>query len=98
MQKADLSLVGDITNHNAFEAYLKSSTSHNENAFQVLALQSLSQIHRPLWQFESLLKKYVEQNELLVDTSNVWAMAYLNIKVGIKANLTRILLTRGNSR
>ena len=81
LEKADQSLVGDVTNHDAFADYLKDTTNCTTNAFQLTSLQSITQIHRPLWQFESLIKEYVEQRDLFVDTSSMWAMAYLNVKV-----------------
>jgi hypothetical protein len=81
LEKADQTLVGNVTNHDAFFDYLKHTTTNTTNAFQLTSLQSITQIHRPLWQFEGLIKEYVEQRDLFVDTSSLWAMVYLNVKV-----------------
>ena len=80
LSKADQSLVGHITTHKAFDLYIKDATSHATNTSQLAALQSISQIYRALLNFEYRIKESVEDDR--IDTSSLWAMAYLNVKVG----------------
>jgi hypothetical protein len=79
--RADQCLVGNVTNHDAFADYLKDTTASTTNLFQRAALQSVMLMHRTLLQFEGLIKELLEHRHLFVDTSNLWAMTYLNIKV-----------------
>jgi hypothetical protein len=81
LPKADKELFGNITSHKAFDDYLKDEATKSDDAYQRSALQSISQLHRPLWHFENLIKEYVEQDNVHVDTSSLWAMAFLNVKV-----------------
>jgi hypothetical protein len=84
LPKADKDLVRDVTGHKAFDDYLKEQIANSAGASQRAALQSISQLHRPLWNFENMIKEYVEQDDKHVDTSSLWAMAYLNVKVRLK--------------
>ena len=79
LSKADQGLVGDIKTHKAFDNYLKDAATNSANASQLAAIQSIVQIHRPLWKFEDLIDRSVEGED--VDTSGIWAMTYLNVKV-----------------
>ena len=80
LSKADRSLVGHVTTHKAFDLYIKEATSNTTNTSQLGALQSISQIYRALLNFEYHIKECVEDDKL--DTSSLWAMTYLNVKVG----------------
>src|SRR2546421_12105213 len=80
MSKADRSLVGHVTTHKTFDLYIKGAISSTTNTSQLAALQSISQIYRPLLSFEYSIKEAVDDDRL--DTSSLWAMTYLNVKVG----------------
>ena len=58
---------------------MKEATSNTANASQLAALQSITQIYRALLNFEYLIKDSVDDDK--VDTSNLWAMTYLNVRV-----------------
>jgi hypothetical protein len=58
---------------------MKEASSNTSNAFQLAALQSITQICRALRNFEYLIKDSVDDSR--VDTSSLWAMTYLNVKV-----------------
>jgi hypothetical protein len=79
LSKADQGLVGEIKTHKAFDNYLKDAAGSAATASQLTAIQSIMQIHRPLWKFEDLIERSVEGED--VDTSSIWAMTYLNVKV-----------------
>ena len=81
MPKADQDLIGDVVTHKAFDDYVLNEISNASNASLRTALQSIAQLHRPLWLFENRIKESVEQDQEDVDTSSLWAMAYLNVKV-----------------
>jgi hypothetical protein len=80
LSKADRSLAGHITTHKTFDHYIKEATSNTTNTSHLAALQSISQIYRALLNFEYRIKESVDDDRL--DTSSLWAMAYLNVKVG----------------
>jgi hypothetical protein len=80
LSKADRSLAGHVTTHKAFDLYIKEAASNPANTSQLAALQSISQIYRALLNFEYRIKEFVDDDEL--DTSSLWAMTYLNVKVG----------------
>jgi hypothetical protein len=80
LSKADRSLVGNVTTHKTFDLYIKEVTGHTTNTSQLAALQSISQIYRALLNFEYRIKESVDDDRL--DSSSLWAMAYLNVKVG----------------
>jgi hypothetical protein len=80
LSKADRFLAGQVTTHKTFDLYIKEATSNTTNTSQLAALQSISQIYRALLNFEYRIKESVEDGRL--DTSSLWAMAYLNVKVG----------------
>jgi len=58
---------------------MKDAVSNTTNASQLAALQSITQIYRALLSFEYLIKDSVEDDK--VDTSSLWAMTYLNVRV-----------------
>jgi hypothetical protein len=58
---------------------MKEAISNVTNTYQLAALQSISQIYRSLLHFEYLIKDSVDDDR--VDTSNLWAMTYLNVRV-----------------
>jgi hypothetical protein len=58
---------------------MKEATNNTANAPQLAALQSITQIYRALLNFEYLIKDSVDDDR--VDTSSLWAMTYLNVKV-----------------
>jgi hypothetical protein len=80
LSKADRLLVGQVTTHKMFDLYIKDATSNTTNTSQLAALQSISQIYRALLSFEYRIKESVDDDKL--DTSSLWAMTYLNVKVG----------------
>jgi hypothetical protein len=83
LSKADRSLAGHVTTHRAFDLYMKEATSNTTNASQLAALQSITQIYRALLSFEYLIKGSVDSDR--VDTSSLWAMTYLNVRVRLLA-------------
>src|SRR5271156_3916432 len=80
LSNADRSLVGHVTTHKSFDLYIKEATSNTTNTSQLAALQSIGQIYRALLSFEYRIKESVDDDRL--DTSSLWAMTYLNVKVG----------------
>jgi hypothetical protein len=68
-----------VTTHKAFDLYMKEAINNITNTYQLAALQSISQIYRSLLYFEYLIKDSVDDDR--VDTSNLWAMTYLNVRV-----------------
>lgn len=58
---------------------MKDATSNTASTSQLAALQSITQIYRALLNFEYLIKDSVDDDK--VDTSSLWAMTYLNVKV-----------------
>src|SRR5271168_8067 len=80
LSKADRFLVGHVTTHKTFDLYIKEATGNTSNTSQLAALQSISQIYRALLNFEYRIKESVDDDS--VDTSCLWAMTYLNVKVG----------------
>lgn len=85
LSKADRFLAGDVTTHKAFDLYMKEATNNTTNASQLAALQSITQIYRALLNFEYRIKESVEDDK--VDTSNLWAMTYLNVRVGKSSSM-----------
>ena len=81
LPKADQELIGDVVTHKAFDDYVWNEISNASNASLRTALQSIAQLHKPLWLFENRIKESVDQHQEDVDTSSLWAMAYLNVKV-----------------
>jgi hypothetical protein len=80
LSKADRSLVGHVTTHKSFDLYIKEATNNTTDTSQLAALQSIGQIYRALLSFEYRIKELVDDDRL--DTSSLWAMTYLNVKVG----------------
>jgi len=79
LSKPDRALIDNVTTPRAFDAYIRETASNASSVPEQFSLQSISQIYRSLWLFESLVKEAVEPEH--IDTSSMWAMVYLNVKV-----------------
>ncbi len=79
LPKAEKSLAKHVQNQKTFDHYMREEAESTGSAFRRASLQSIGQIRRPLSSFESYVKDAIDDQT--IDTSSLWSMTYLNIKV-----------------
>ncbi|KAJ9617240.1 hypothetical protein H2200_000961 [Cladophialophora chaetospira] len=94
LSRADREQSDEVTDHTQFSEYVYREKTVAQRANKVLkstALLGLTQFDKWLWKFDDLIKDLVVDSdsetdqELIevksIDTSNLWRLAYLNVKV-----------------